>query len=163
MPGMFSHAHSQPAVLLADSEHLCSPLRLHHLLLHAGTMAQLDESVWRPYQDYASLGASYHAQALCHRRVCGGLPTTCSHEYLRTCPTKRNTDVALSLSRPRWVPCPCVCAWCLSGTGCGVMCWLMLMVGNDRQNMVGLTNAYGMCVGHFLPFMVHRKVICKDH
>ena len=43
------------------------------------------------------------------------------------------------------------------------MCWLMLMVGNDRQNMVGLTNAYGMCVGHFLPFMVHRKVICKDH
>ena len=124
MPGMFSHAHSQPAVLLADSEHLCSPLRLHHLLLHAGTMAQLDESVWRPYQDYASLGASYHAQALCHRRVCGGLPTTCSHEYLRTCPTKRNTDVALSLSRPRWVPCPCVCAWCLGGTGCGVMCWL---------------------------------------
>ena len=27
-----------------------------------------------------------------------------------------------SLSRPWLVPCPCVCAWCLSGTACGVMC-----------------------------------------
>ena len=26
-----------------------------------------------------------------------------------------------SLSRPRWVPCPCVCVWCLGGTGYGVM------------------------------------------
>ena len=27
-----------------------------------------------------------------------------------------------SLSGPRWVPCRCVCGWCLGGTGCGVMC-----------------------------------------
>ena len=26
-----------------------------------------------------------------------------------------------SLSRPRMVPCCCVCGWCLGGTGCGVM------------------------------------------
>ena len=26
-----------------------------------------------------------------------------------------------SLSGPRWVPCRCVCGWCLGGTGCGAV------------------------------------------
>ena len=54
-----------------------------------------------------------------------------------------------SLSRPRWVPCCCICGWCLGSTGCGVMCVMVRCMCSGLAGGLPFVARVGLlaCVG----------------
>ena len=84
---------------------------------------------WDTYVRVCVIGFGVWTVSVSVRFVCYGPERRCCRVWASSrppggCPGSSVSVVCAlrgSLSGRRWVPCPCVCVWCLGGTGCGVM------------------------------------------